>query len=158
MCFFIFFFLSVLGRVLPLWGLKTQWRGKIFFSNCSTGFPETGKIQLSYQQGRGYWDFGGLSAQRGVFDLPKKAVPVRYRTAQCETRPPLSQNQYFVYQFSLPRANITVHKLSIDLGEIGSCVLKKALYVQVLRGGCVSCQFLWGALCKKPKSSYRAML
>ena len=42
--------------------------------NCSTGFSETGKIQLSYQLGRGYWDFGDLSAQRGGFDLPKKTV------------------------------------------------------------------------------------
>ena len=42
--------------------------------NCSTGFPDTGKIQLSYQLGRGYWDFGDLSAQRGGFDLPKKTV------------------------------------------------------------------------------------
>ena len=42
--------------------------------NCSTGFPETGKIQLSYQQGRGYWDFGDLSAQRGVYDSPKHTV------------------------------------------------------------------------------------
>ena len=37
----------------------------------STGFPETGKIQLSYQQGRGYWGFGELSPQRGVYDSPK---------------------------------------------------------------------------------------
>ena len=47
--------------------------------NCSTGFPETGKIQLSYQLGRGYWDFGDLSPERVrvVFDLPKHTV---YRT------------------------------------------------------------------------------
>ena len=43
--------------------------------NCSTAFSDTGKMQLSYQQGRGYWDFGDLSAQRGVFDLPKHTVP-----------------------------------------------------------------------------------
>ena len=49
-------------------------RKKIF--NSSTGFPETGKIQLSYQLGRGYWGFGDLSAQRGVYDSPKHTVPV----------------------------------------------------------------------------------
>ena len=39
-----------------------------------------------------------------------------------------------VYQFSLPRASTTVYKLSTDLGEIGSCVLK-TLLVRVFFSG-----------------------
>ena len=45
--------------------------------NCSTPFPDTGKMALSYQLGRGYWDFGDLSAQRGVYDSPKRTVVLR---------------------------------------------------------------------------------
>jgi hypothetical protein len=53
--------------------VEKQWKRDNKKINCSTGFSQTGKIQLSYyQQGRGYWGLGDLSAQKGGFDSPKK--------------------------------------------------------------------------------------
>ena len=73
--------------------------------NCSTPFPDTGKMALSYQLGRGYWDFGDLSAQRGVYDLPKHTVLVYffiiYRLLSIAPQTGYRTIEYYIYYYIL---------------------------------------------------------